>query len=229
MTRPLQLHTARLARNARIDASAYPGFEPNYAAQVVAFDRCFGDFVDYLKRAGMYHQSVVILTSDHGESLGEDGRWGHGNALHPELLRVPLIIHVPDHAKPRLTAERTRVAFSTDITPTLYQLTGQHPLDRGPLYGQPLFAEPDRPLPERRQQAFLMSASYGPGYALLQQNGEWLYLADAVQGRDFAYEMAPDGTMVRQTVTDTMRGTARAIIRDQISQIATEYHFSAGR
>jgi hypothetical protein len=229
MTRPLQLHTARLARNPRIEAAAYPGFEPNYAAQVVAFDRCFGDFVDYLKRAGMYQNSVVILTSDHGESLGEDGRWGHGNALHPELLRIPLIIHLPEDASPRLTADPTRVAFSTDITPTLYQLTGQHPLDRGPLYGRPLFAEPDRPLSDRRRQAFLMSASYGPGYALLQRNGESLYLADAVQGRDFAYEMAPDGTMVHQTVTDAMRATARAIIRDQISQIAAEYHFSAER
>ncbi|NOT24454.1 MAG: sulfatase-like hydrolase/transferase [Acidobacteria bacterium] len=226
MTRPLQLHTARLVRNPPIDASAYPGFEPNYAAQVVAFDRCFGEFVNYLKRTGLYDQSVVMLTSDHGESLGEDGRWGHGNALHPELLRVPLIVHLPTDARPRFTADRSRVAFSTDITPTLYQLAGQHPRDRGPLYGEPLFGTSEQPLSARSSEAFLMSASYGPGYALLRRNGELLYLADAVQGRDFAYAMAPDGTMVRQTVTDALRSVNRAIIRDQIGQIAAEYHFS---
>jgi phosphoglycerol transferase MdoB-like AlkP superfamily enzyme len=226
MTRSLQLHTARLVRNPRIDAAAYPGFEPNYAAQVLAFDRCFGQFVDYLKHTGLYDQSVVVLTSDHGESLGEDGRWGHGNALHPELLRVPLIIHLPTDARSRFTADRSRVVFSTDITPTLYQLTGQRPHDRGPLYGEPLFGTPEQPLSDRASGAFLISASYGPGYALLRRNGELLYLADAVQGRDFAYEMAPDGAMVRQTVTDAIRTANRTIIRDQIKQIAAEYHFS---
>ena len=229
MTRPLQLHTARLVRNARIEQAAYPGFEPNYASQVAALDRCFGEFVSYLKRVGMYDESIVILTADHGESLGEDGRWGHGNALHPELLRVPLIIHLPSEPRSRFTADRSRVAFSTDITPTLYQLTGQQVRDRGPLYGEPLFATPDRPLSERESESFLMSASYGPGYALLRQNGELLYLADAVQGRDFAYAMAPDGTMVRQTVTGALRSTNRTIIREQIAQIAAEYHFEPAR
>ena len=226
MTRPLQLHTARLVRNPRVDPSAYPGFEPNYAAQVADLDRCFGEFVSYLKRAGLYDHSVVILTADHGESLGEDGRWGHGNALHPELLRVPLIVHLPVDARSRFTTDPSRVALSTDITPTLYQLMGQQPHDRGPLYGEPLFAAAGRTLSDRESKAFLMSASYGPGYALLRQNGELLYLADAVQGRDFAYEMAPDGTMVRQTVTDAIRTINRAIMREQIARIAAEYHFS---
>jgi arylsulfatase A-like enzyme len=35
---------------------------------------------------------VAIVTSDHGESLGEDGRWFHGGSLAPELLAVPLVI-----------------------------------------------------------------------------------------------------------------------------------------
>jgi len=226
MTRPLQLHTARLVRDPPVSAAAYPGFVPGYAAQVAAVDRCLGEFVSYLKAAGLYERSVVILTADHGESLGEDGRWGHGNALHPELLRIPLIVHVPKDVASGLAADRSQVALSTDITPTLYALAGHPPLDRGALYGRPLFTSTDRPMPTRRQDSFLLSSSYGPGYAMLRHDGRTLYIADAVQGRDFAYEMGPDGEMVRQTVTDAIRTANRPLIRAQIGQIAAEYHFS---
>jgi hypothetical protein len=62
---------------------------------------------------------------------------------------------------------------------------------------------------------------------MLRHNGRALYLADAVQGRDFAYEMGPDGEMARQTVTDITRAVNRQLIREQIGQIASEYGFSA--
>ena len=222
MTRPLQLHTARLVRDPEIEASVYPGFVARYAAQVAAVDRCLGDFVGYLKRSGLYDRSVVVLTADHGESLGEDGRWGHGNVLHPELMRVPLIIHLPAHAASSLTVDRSQVALSTDITPTLYALAGHQPRRRGALYGEPLFTPKDQPLPVRRRESFLLSSSYGPGYAMLRHNGRTLYIADAVQGRDFAYEMGPDGEMARQTVTDVMRAVNRTLIREQIGAIASD-------
>lgn len=226
MTRPLQLHTARLVRDPPTSAADYPGFVPGYAAQVSAVDRCLGEFVAYLKDSGLYDESVLVLTSDHGESLGEDGRWGHGNALHPEVVQIPLIIKVPGSMAPRLTTDRSQVALSTDITPTLYALAGYPPVDRGPLYGAPLVSPTGQPIAVRRRDSFLLSASYGPGYAMLRHNGRALYLADAVQGRDFAYEMGPDGEMARQTVTDITRAVNRQLIREQIGQIASEYGFS---
>jgi hypothetical protein len=226
MTRPLQLHTARLVRDPAVAASRSPGFVARYAAQVAAADRCLGDFVGYLKRSGLYDRSVVVLTADHGESLGEDGRWGHGNVLHPELMRIPLIIHLPAQARSSLTADRSQVALSTDITPTLYALAGHQPRRRNSIYGEPLFVPKDQPTPVRRRESFLLSSSYGPGYAMLRHNGRTLYIADAVQGRDFAYEMGPDGEMARQTVTDVMRVVNRTLIREQIGDIAAEYRFS---
>jgi hypothetical protein len=61
---------------------------------------------------------------------------------------------------------------------------------------------------------------------MLRHHGRTLYIADAVQGRDFAYEMGPDGEMARQTVTDVMRVVNRTLIREQIGDIAAEYRFS---
>src|SRR5262249_29081497 len=74
----------------------YPGFYAPYAARVRRVDASFGRFIEYLKARGLYNDSVVILTSDHGDALGEGGgRWGHSNWVFPEIIRVPLIIHLP--------------------------------------------------------------------------------------------------------------------------------------
>ena len=228
MTRPLQLHVARLARDPVKPASAYPGFAPTYAAQVAALDRCFGEFVDYLKLRKLYDDSVVILTSDHGESLGEEGRWGHAYTLHPEVVQVPLIMHLPAAAA-GATIDRSRLAISTDITPTLYALAGETPRNLGVLYGTPLVAPDGGPLPSRRRESVMMVSSYGPVYAMLRHNGRSLYIADAIEGRDVAYEMRPDGQMQRLTLTDVMRTVNRGLIRDHIGRIAAEYHFSPPR
>jgi hypothetical protein len=226
MTRPLQLHVARLLRDPDRPASEYPGFVAKYAAQVAALDRCFGQFVDYLKRTDLYDSSVVILTSDHGESLGEDGRFGHAYNLDPEVVRIPLMIHLPKALGATLSADPARVALSTDITPTLFALAGEKPRDLGELYGSPLFVPAGEPVPPRRRQSFLLSSSYGPVYAMLRANGRSLYIANAIDGADFVYEMRPDGRMERLTMTDVIRTVNRQLIRDHVEMIAAEYRFS---
>jgi glucan phosphoethanolaminetransferase (alkaline phosphatase superfamily) len=225
MTRPLQLHVARLARDTAPPAADYPGFVPGYAAQVAALDRCFGGFIEYLKARRLYDDSVVILTSDHGESLGEEGRWGHAYTLHPEVVRIPLIVHLPSRLAARLTTDPSRVALSTDVTPTLYALAGQAPRHLGVLYGSPLFTPIDQPVPARRRESFLLASSYGPVYAMLRHNGRSLYIANAIEGRDVAYQMRADGRMDRLTLTDVMRTVNRSIMREHIGQIAADYRF----
>jgi len=229
MTRPLQLHVSRLARDPATPASAYSGFAAGYAAQVAALDGCLGGFIDYLKKRDLYDQSVVILTSDHGESLGEEGRWGHAYTLHPEVVQIPLIVHLPRTAAANLTTDPSRVTLSTDIAPTLYALAGQTPRDLGVLYGSPLFTNAGEEARSRRRQPFLLVSSYGPVYAMLRHNGRSLYIANAIEGRDVAYEMRPDGRMERLTLTDVMRTVNRGLMRDHIGRIAAEYRFSPAR
>ena len=168
----------------------------------------------------------MILTSDHGESLGEEGRWGHAYTLHPEVVQIPLIVHLPTALAETVTTDASRVALSTDITPTLYALAGQTPRDLGVLYGSPLFTPAGAVVPWRRRQSFLLVSSYGPVYAMLRHNGRSLYIANAIEGRDVAYEMRPDGRMERLTLTDVMRTVNRGLMRDHIGRIAAEYRFS---
>ena len=52
-----------------------------------------------LEKEGELANSLIIITSDHGQLLGEDGKIGHGTFLHDELLSVPLFIKYPDSIK----------------------------------------------------------------------------------------------------------------------------------
>ncbi|MGQ0554175.1 MAG: sulfatase [Planctomycetota bacterium] len=66
-----------------------------YDGEVAWFDACFGDLWRALAARGLQEQTVVLLTSDHGEELFEHGGLGHGYSLHDELLAVPLILAGP--------------------------------------------------------------------------------------------------------------------------------------
>lgn len=224
-TLPQNVHIANASETKVPEGESYPGFIDKIAAPVHRIDRCFGGFIDHLKKIGQYDRSVIIVTSDHGDSLGEDGRFGHSHTVFPEVMRVPLIVHLPDSMAGTMSADLTRVAFTADITPTLYALLGYHPADYGPLYGSPLFGQPpdeDR----RRRDPFLLSASYGPGYGMLRHNGRFLYITDAVEGRDYAYDLADGGLGSRVEITEAMRSLNWRLIREQVAKIGAQYHFS---
>lgn len=66
-----------------------------YTEGVRAFDRHVGKLFGYLRRAGLWQQTVVVFVSDHGEMLGEHEAWGHVEFLWQEALRIPLVIKAP--------------------------------------------------------------------------------------------------------------------------------------
>jgi arylsulfatase A-like enzyme len=67
-----------------------------YDRRVELVDGFIGDFLDGLAELDLDDSTVVVITSDHGEQLGERGRYAHGPDLHDELLRVPLLVRDPN-------------------------------------------------------------------------------------------------------------------------------------
>ena len=212
-----------------IPTQPVPGFYPPLAARVRQIDGCLGTFIDHLKARGRYDNSVIIVTSDHGDALGEGGRWGHGSAGFPEVLRIPLMMHLPPRLAARFAADVDAVSFSTDIVPTLYRLLDQHLALRGPLVGMPLvYPRGTSPPRERRRGSFLLAGSYGPVYALLQRNGGLLYVVDAMNARDYAFNLAggaPHATPVPVTLGE--RVAYQRVIAEQVDQIAAFFGFDA--
>ena len=71
-----------------------------YDAEVHTMDRQIGEFFDWLAERGELGRTLVVITSDHGERLGEGGHVGHLLEMDQHLLRVPLILRYPERLGP---------------------------------------------------------------------------------------------------------------------------------
>jgi arylsulfatase A-like enzyme len=73
-----------------------PGADPRraYEAALRTLDRRLGELLDEVRAQPGGEQAWIVVTADHGESLGEHGR-GHGCIFHHEVLHVPLVVHPP--------------------------------------------------------------------------------------------------------------------------------------
>ncbi len=219
---PQDVHIAVASRRKVPDGESYPGFFAPVASSVRRIDQCLGSFVDFLKRTNRYDKSVVILTSDHGDSLGEEGRWGHAYFLVPEVVRIPLIVHVPRSLRSRLSVDLSALTFSSDIAPSLYALLGYVPDVPGDFMGRSVFGPPEAETTWRRRDNFLVASSYGAVYGMLHRNGTSLYGVDAVEGRDNAFDLADDGVGKRIEITPALTTENRALIRDRLLEFARQ-------
>lgn len=66
-----------------------------YDAETRFTDEQIGRLLDGLRDRGLYEDTIIIITSDHGEALGEHDAFGHYKAPYEELFRVPLVIRIP--------------------------------------------------------------------------------------------------------------------------------------
>jgi arylsulfatase A-like enzyme len=91
-----------------------------YYAEVAFNDQSFGRLLDQLRRHGLYQETIVLFTSDHGEEFLEHGHGGHGWTLYEPAIRVPLVLRAPGRVA-KGTRVSTRVGLA-DIFPTLLDL-----------------------------------------------------------------------------------------------------------
>jgi len=100
-----------------------------YDAMVRLADRRVGSVIDALKAAGQWDQTLFILVSDHGEEFAEHGAYGHGHSAYEEMIRVPLIVKLPngEHAGKRVQ----EVARLVDVLPTIAEVLGRPDLAAG--------------------------------------------------------------------------------------------------
>ena len=91
-------------------------FKDPYDGEVAYADASLGKLFAYLKQHGLYDRSLIMLMSDHGESLGAHGEAMHGIFLYDETIHVPLLIKLPRQHTP--TRVETRVGL-VDVAPSI--------------------------------------------------------------------------------------------------------------
>jgi choline-sulfatase len=89
-----------------------------YDAEIAYVDRLLGQFQQALAQGGWWDRSVVVLLSDHGESLGDHGETSHGYFMYQSTLRVPLIIHWPTGTS-GYPARSAQPGGLIDVAPTI--------------------------------------------------------------------------------------------------------------
>ena len=95
----------------------------DYDAQLAYVDQAMGTFKQALVRGGWWDRSLVVLLSDHGESLGDHGEASHGYFIYQSTMAVPLMIHWPNGG-PSAPARDARPAGLIDVAPTILESLG---------------------------------------------------------------------------------------------------------
>ncbi|NQZ97032.1 MAG: sulfatase [Myxococcales bacterium] len=109
-------------------------------------DHHLGRFFDALRSRGLMDDTILIVTSDHGEAFLEHGFFKHGITVYREMLHVPLILRIPGTPGRRSVAEAVSIG---DVPPTILQQLGipvPPEMEGRPLIGDAADANADRPL-----------------------------------------------------------------------------------
>ena len=97
-----------------------------YDAEIRSMDMALGDLLAALRERGLYDDTLIVFTSDHGEEFGEHGVVGwHSHTLYDELLRVPLLIKYPGGRHAGATVEGQ--VRSIDIAPSILAVAAIEP------------------------------------------------------------------------------------------------------
>ncbi|MFI5179737.1 MAG: sulfatase, partial [Vicinamibacterales bacterium] len=144
-----------------------------YDAEVAYADAMLGRLLDRLRSAHALDRTVVVVTADHGESLGEHGELTHGLFAYDATLAVPLILYAPS-----MTARTVEAPVShTDLLPTILDLLGlglPAPVDGWSLVRVPAA---DRPLYFEAMDASL-TRGWAPLRGVVQDGWKYIDLPD---------------------------------------------------
>ncbi len=106
-----------------IDSDDLAHIVSTYDAEIRSMDDAVGVLIETLRQRDLYDDTIIVFTSDHGEEFGEHGVVGwHSHTLYDELLRIPLILKLPESDSIGLKVDAQ--VRSIDIAPTVLGALG---------------------------------------------------------------------------------------------------------
>ena len=190
---------------ADLDESTVRVLQSVYLGLLAEVDHHIGRILDWLDRTGQADQTLIVLTSDHGEMLGAKGMWGKESVFDP-AFHVPLVIRDPrGDGKPRQVDAMTE---SVDLMPTMLDWIGakvpaavdgrsllafcgdQPPSDwRTSVFMEADFGRPDRTT--RFQDALGLSANESGVSILREERWKYVHFGGGVAPLLFDLEQDP--------------------------------------
>lgn len=155
-----------------LNESQWAQLKALYDGEAEYMDRCYKQLMDGLRERNLLTNTLIIITSDHGEGMFEHGRMGHAFGHYAELANIPLVLIGDGLVEKGITIKT--VTSHLDIVPTILELMGVSPSDR--IQGMSLVPLIKRSGPWTPR---VMPLEYGRSYAL--RAAQWKYIADYQQ------------------------------------------------
>ncbi len=193
-----------------------------YDGDVHYLDRKVGELISALKQRNIYDQTLIIVTSDHGENLGDHALIDHVYDIHRNLTRIPLIIRYPKNFSAGKTSDD--LVQNIDLLPTILDITGINDVPRTEMQGLSLLGKERRSLAV--SEALFVSDTFQrtryvlplfPGVDQRRFGGYW----KSIQDGTYEYIVSPLGSVLYNIREDPGE---RKNLADQQPKIATELH-----
>jgi len=171
-----------------------------YDAELHAMDREVGAFFRWVEERGELHRTLVVITSDHGERLGESGHVGHLFEMDQHLLRVPLIARHPETLPPGRVGERVML---TGLPGFVLAHQGLPVPDAMARWSFPVAA--GRPAVAQHRHFgwyFDRIRAEDPGFDFSPQRGDWTAVADGDLLLRWSPEQGIDAAQLYDTAAD---------------------------
>jgi arylsulfatase A-like enzyme len=191
-----------------IGPDARTRLENQYDGGIAYIDHAIGMLLDTLEGRQMLDNTVVIITSDHGEHWGDHNRLSHGNSLYRQLLQVPLLIRYPP-AIPRGRRIRTPVTLR-DLPVTVLALSGVE--NRLGFAGSSLTLRVDSAQSDAGSPVFATTATLGaPGGRSLIALG--MHYIRSSRGEEELYDLETDSLEEHNLAADSSAGARLKALR----------------
>lgn len=164
----------------------YDGPRGPYYAEVAYTDHWVGELVRSVR--ARFPEAIVVISSDHGEGLGDHGEFDHGLMLYQSTVRVPVVFNAPDSLPPQ---RLTTPARTVDIAPTILGLTGvstEASLD-GVDLAPTLRAGKEPTLPPAYSESYFGAVTYGWAPLRALREKDWKRIEGA---RSEVFDLATD-------------------------------------
>jgi arylsulfatase A-like enzyme len=220
-----ELGQARIPPKTKENWRDRPGFNNKIAYQLAHADAALAKFIAYLKARNLYESSIIIVTADHGDALAENGRRGHSYILFPEIMHIPLIVHLPRRLRGRLIWDPNQLASLIDITPTLYYLLGHRPIRSDLVLGRPLFFESTSEMQRYHRDHLLLASDIRAAFGVVTGGARSMYVTYDSPPSSWLFDLVNDPKGVHNIVTDSERDKYNAVIIKDLTSVAAFYGY----